>query len=114
MLQFRVRVLQVFLAATFIVIPVSRVFGAPALQQVLSLGVPLWLIWIGNVIELGGAVLRLLGICTGFLAAIGALLIASSLVGATVAHGRAANLVAEGPGTLIFCGLCFTAGVVQC
>ncbi len=51
MLQFSVRFLQVLLAATFIVIPVSRVFGAPTLQQVLSLGVPLWLIWIANVID---------------------------------------------------------------
>ena len=63
--------MQVLLAATFIVIPVSRVFGAPTLQQVLSLGVPLWLIWVANVIELSGAVLLLLGIRTDLLAAIG-------------------------------------------
>ena len=113
MLQFSARFLQVLLSATFIVIPVSRVFGAPTLQQVLSLGVPLWLIWIANVIELSGAVLLLLGIRTDFLAAIGALLIASSMVGATVAHVRAGNLFAEVPWTLIFFGLCLIVVLLQ-
>lgn len=113
MLQFSVRFLQVLLAATFIVIPVSRVFGAPTLQQVLSLGVPPWLIWIANVIELSGAVLLLLGIRTDFLAVIGALLVAASMVGATVAHVRAGNLFAEVPWTLIFFGLCLIVVLLQ-
>ena len=113
MLQFSVRFLQILLAITFIVIPVSRVFGAPTLQQVLSLGVPPWLIWIANVIELSGAVLLLLGIRTDFLAAIGALLIAASMVGATVAHVRASNLFAEVPWTLIFFGLCLIVVLLQ-
>src|SRR5260370_12291771 len=112
MVQFSVGFLQVFVAGKFIVIPVSRVFGAPTLQQVLSLGVPLWLIWIANVIELSGAVLLLLGIRTEFLAAIGALLIAASMVGATVAHVRAGNLFAGVSLTLIFFGLCLI--VVLC
>ena len=105
--------LQALLAVTFIVISVSCVFGAPTLQQVLSLGVPPWLIWIANVIELSGAVLLLLGIRTDFLAAIGALLIASSMVGATVAHVRAGNLFAEVPWTLIFFGLCSIVVLLQ-
>ena len=113
MLQFIVRFLQVLLAATFIVIPVSRVFGAPTLQQVLSLGVPPWLIWVANVIELSGAVLLLLGFRMDLLAAIGALLIASSMVGASVAHVRAGNLFAEVPWTLIFFGLCLLVVLLQ-
>lgn len=105
MLRFSVTFLQVLLAATFIVIPVSRIFGAPTLQQVLSLGVPMWLIWVANVIELSGAVLLLLGMRVDLLAAIGALLIAASMVGATMAHVRAGNLFAELPWTLVFLGL---------
>ncbi|SRR5258708_24759817 len=105
MLRFSPIVLQVLLALTFIVIPLSRIFGAPTLQQVLALAVPMWLIWVANVIELSGAVLLLLGIRMSFLATIGALLIAASMVGATLAHVRAGNLFAELPWTLIFLGL---------
>ena len=57
--------------------------------------------------------LLLLGIRTDFLAAIGALLIASSMVGATVAHVRAGNLFAEVPWTLIFFGLCLIVVLLQ-
>jgi len=60
MLRFGVLFLQLLLAITFIVIPVSRIFGASSLQQVLSLGVPRWLIWVANVVELSGALLLLL------------------------------------------------------
>ena len=106
MLRFSVLFLQLVLAITFIVIPVSRIFGAPTLQQVLSLGVPPWLIWVANVVELSGAVLLLLGLRLDLLTVIGALLIASSMVGATLAHLRAGNLFAEVPWTLVFFGFC--------
>ncbi len=81
MLRFSVLFLQLVLAITFIVIPVSRLFGASTLQQVLSLGVPPWLIWVANVVELSGAVLLLLGLRIDLLAVIGALLLASSMAG---------------------------------
>lgn len=106
MLRFTLLFFQLVLALTFLVIPVSRVFGAPTLQQVLSLRVPVWLIWIANVVELSGAVLLLLGLRINLLAVIGALLIASSMIGATLAHLRASNLFAEVPWTLVFFGLC--------
>jgi uncharacterized membrane protein YphA (DoxX/SURF4 family) len=102
MLRFSTIVLQVLLALTFITIPLSRMFGAPTLQQVLALDVPLWLVWIANVIELSGAVLLLFGLRVGFLAVIGALLIGGSMVGATLIHVRAGNLFAELPWTLVF------------
>ena len=96
-LKIEQHILQFVLAITFIVIPVSRIFGASTLQQVLSLGVPPWLIWVANVVELSGAVLLLLGLRIDLLAVIGALLVASSMVGATLAHIRAGNLFAEAP-----------------
>lgn len=105
MLRFSTMALQVLLALTFTVIPLSRIFGAPTLQQVLALDVPLWLIWIANVIELSGAVLLLFGLRVELLAVIGALLIGASMVGATLAHVRAGNLFAELPWTLVFLGL---------
>ncbi len=113
MLRFSVLLLQLLLAATFIAIPVSRIFGAPTLQQVLSLGVPLWLIWIANVVELGGAVLLLLGVRMELLAVIGALLIAASMAGATLAHVRAGNLFAEVPWTLVIFGLSLIVMLLQ-
>jgi hypothetical protein len=97
---------QLVLAITFLVIPVSRIFGAPTLQQVLSLGVPSWLIWVANVVELSGAVLMLLGLRFDLLTVIGAGLLASSMVGATLAHLRAGNLFAEVPWTLVILGFC--------
>jgi uncharacterized membrane protein YphA (DoxX/SURF4 family) len=106
MLRFSTLFLQLVLAITFIVIPVSRLFGASTLQQVLSLGVPRWFIWVANVVELSGAVLLLLGLRVDLLAVIGALLVASSMVGATLAHIRAGNLFAEVPWTLIILGFC--------
>ncbi|HLZ64524.1 MAG TPA: DoxX family protein [Ktedonosporobacter sp.] len=105
MLRLSVSVLQLLLAITFIAIPISRIFGASTLQQVLSLGLPMWLIWVANVIELGGAVLLLLGLRMDLLAACGALLIAASMMGATLAHVRAGNLFAEVPWTLIILGM---------
>lgn len=105
MLRLSTIVLQVLLALTFLAIPLSRIAGAPTLQQVLELAVPLWLIWVANVIELIGAVLLLSGLRVGLLAVIGALLIAASMIGATLAHIRAGNLFAEVPWTLIFLGL---------
>lgn len=110
MLRLSAMILQVLLALTFIVIPLSRIFGASTLQQVLALDIPLWLIWLANVIELGGAVLLLFGLRVELLAIIGALLIAASMMGATVAHVRAGNLFAEMPWTLVFLGL--SLGVV--
>ncbi len=110
MLRLSAMILQVLLALTFIVIPLSRIFGASTLQQVLALDIPLWLIWLANVIELGGAVLLLFGLRVDLLALIGALLIAASMMGATVAHVRAGNLFVEMPWTLIFLGL--SLGVV--
>jgi uncharacterized membrane protein YphA (DoxX/SURF4 family) len=62
---------------------------------VLALGVPMWLVWVVNVIELGGALLLLLGVRIQLLAVIGAALIAASMLGATVAHVRAGNLFDE-------------------
>lgn len=97
---------QLVLAITFLVIPVSRIFGAATLQQVLSLGVPSWLIWVANVVELSGAVLLLLGLRFDLLAVIGAGLLASSMIGATLAHLRAGNLFAEVPWTLVIFGFC--------
>jgi uncharacterized membrane protein YphA (DoxX/SURF4 family) len=105
--------LQILLAIMFIAIPVSRMFGAPTLQQVLSLGAPLWLIWLANVIELSGAVLLLLGIRIGLLAVIGALLIVASMVGATLLHIMAGNLFAEVPWTLVISGLSLIIVLLQ-
>ena len=106
MLRFSGLFFQFLLAITFLVIPISRIFGAPTLQQVLSLGVPVWLIWVANVVELSGAVFLLLGLRIDLLTVIGALLIASSMVGATLAHVRAGNLFAEVPWTLVIFGFC--------
>ena len=106
MLRFSGLFSQLLLAITFLVIPLSRIFGAPTLQQVLSLGVPVWLIWVANVVELSGAVLLLVGLRIDLLTVIGALLIASSMVGATLAHIRAGNLFAEVPWTLVILGFC--------
>ena len=97
---------QLVLAITFLVIPVSRIFGAPTFQQVLSLGVTVWLIWVANVVELSGAVFLLLGLRIDLLTVIGAGLLASSMVGATLAHLRAGNLFAEVPWTLVILGFC--------
>jgi hypothetical protein len=97
---------QLVLAIMFLVIPVSRIFGAPTLQQVLSLGVPSWLIWVANVVELSGAALLLLGLRFDLLTVIGAGLLASSMVGATLAHLLAGNLFAEVPWTLVIFGFC--------
>jgi uncharacterized membrane protein YphA (DoxX/SURF4 family) len=105
MLRSSTIVLQILLALTFLAIPLSRIAGAPTLQQVLALNVPLWLIWLANVIELSGAVLLLVGFRVDLLAVIGALLIAASMIGATLAHVRAGSLFAEVPWTLIFLGL---------
>jgi len=113
MLRFGVLFLQLLLAITFIVIPVSRIFGASSLQQVLSLGVPRWLIWVANVVELSGALLLLLGLRMGLLAAIGALLLASSMAGATLAHIRAGNLFAEVPWALVIFGFCLIVVLLQ-
>ena len=63
---------------------------------------PLWLVWVANVIELSGAVLLLFGLRVGLLAVIGALLIGGSMVGATLIHVRAGNLFTELPWTLVF------------
>jgi len=106
MLRFSGLFSQVLLAITFLVIPISRIFGAPTLQQVLSLGVPVWLIWVANVVELSGAVFLLLGLRIDLLTVIGAGLLASSMVGATLAHIRAGNLFGEVPWTLVILGLC--------
>ena len=106
MLRFGGLFFQLLLAITFLVIPLSRIFGAPTLQQVLSLGVPVWLIWVANVVELSGAVLLLLGLRIDLLTVIGAGLLASSMVGATLAHIRAGNLFAEVPWTLVILGFC--------
>ncbi len=105
MLRLSTMILQVLLALTFTVIPLSRIFGAQTLQQVLALDVPLWLIWLANVIELSGAVLLLFGLRVDLLAVIGALLIAASMMGATLAHVRTGNLFAEVPWTLVFLGI---------
>ncbi|MDQ2713959.1 MAG: DoxX family protein [Chloroflexota bacterium] len=113
MFRIGVFLLQFLVAVTFIIIPVSRMFGAATLRQVLLLAVPLWLIWVANVIELSGAVLLLLGLRLNFLAAVGALLIAASMVGATLAHIRAGNLFAEVPWTLVFLGLCLIIVLLQ-
>lgn len=113
MLRLSTMILQVILALTFTVIPLSRIFGAPTLRQVLALDVPLWLIWLANVIELSGAVLLLFGLRVDLLAVIGALLIAASMMGATLAHVRAGNLFAEVPWTLVFLGLSFSIVLLQ-
>ena len=104
-LKYGLLFLQLLLAITFLVIPISRIFGAFTLQQVLSLGVPPRLVWVANVIELGGAVLLLLGLRMEPLAAVGALLIVASMMGATLIHVHAGNLFAELPWTLVFLGL---------
>ena len=106
MLRFSGLFFQVLLAITFLVIPISRIFGAPTFQQVLSLGVPVWLIWVANVVELSGAVFLLLGLRIDLLTVIGAGLLASSMVGATLAHIRAGHLFAEVPWTLVILGFC--------
>jgi hypothetical protein len=98
--------LQLALAVTFLAIPVSRILGAPTLREVLALGVPMWLVWMANAVELGGAVLLLVGLRLELAAAAGALLIAASMAGATLAHLRAGNLFAEVPWTLVLLGLC--------
>ncbi|HZR40777.1 MAG TPA: DoxX family protein [Ktedonobacteraceae bacterium] len=105
MFRLSATVLQIILAITFIAVPVSRMFGAPTLQQVLALGVPRWLVWVANIVEVSGAVLLLLGLRMKLLATIGALLIAASMVGATLEHVQAGNLFAELPWTLVFLGL---------
>ena len=105
MFRLSATVLQIILAITFIAVPVSRMFGAPTLQQVLALGVPLWLVWVANIVEVSGAVLLLLGLRMKLLATIGALLIAASMVAATLEHVQAGNLFAELPWTLVFLGL---------
>ncbi len=109
-LRYGLLFLQLLLAITFLVIPVSRLFGAATLQQVLSLGVSPWLIWVANVVELSGAVFLLLGLRIDLLAVIWALLIASSMAGATLAHIRAGNLFAEVPWTLVIFGFCLIVG----
>lgn len=106
-------VVQVLLAATFAVIPVSRILGAPTLQQVLSLGVPIWLVWTANVVELGGAALLVAGLRVPVLAPLGAALIAGSMAGATLAHVRAGNLFGEIPWTLVFLALCILVLALQ-
>src|SRR5215471_1922021 len=104
MLRFSGLFFQVLLAIKFLVIPISRIFGAPTLQQVLSLGVPVWLIWVANVVELSGAVFLVLVLPIDLLSVIGAGLLASSMVGATLAHIRACNLFAQVPWTLVMLG----------
>lgn len=102
MLRFSFIVVQILLAGTFIFIPVSRMFGAPTLQQVLDLHIPLWLVWIANVVELGGAALLLLGLRAPICTLLGSALLAASMTGATLAHVRAGNLFSEIPWTLVF------------
>src|SRR5262249_5443985 len=104
---------QALLALTFLVIPLSRMVGAPTLKQVLALGVPLWLVWIANVIELSGAVLLLVGLRVPVCATLGALLIAASMVGATLAHLRAGTLFAHMPWELVFLACCLVVVVFQ-
>lgn len=59
-----------------------------------------------NVVELSGAVLLLLGLRFDLLTVIGAGLLASSMIGATLAHLQAGNLFAEVPWTLVIFGFC--------
>ncbi len=113
MLRRSMILLQILLAVTFVVIPVSRMFGAPTLQQVLALGVPLWLVWVANVVELSGAALLLLGLRVRLCALLGAGLIAASMTGATLEHVHAGNLFEEVPWTLVFLATCLTILVIQ-
>ena len=113
MLRFSLMLLQILLAGTFIFIPVSRMFGAPTLQQVLNLHVPLWLVWIANVVEFSGAALLLPGLRIPVCALLGSALIAASMVGATLAHVRAGNLFREIPWTLVFLAFCLVLIVAQ-
>ena len=106
MLRRATTLLHIVLIVTFVVIPVSRILGAPTLQQVLALEVPLWLIWVANVVELTGATLLLIGLRVPVCALLGALLIAASMTGATLVHVRAGNLFEEVPWTLVFFVLC--------
>jgi hypothetical protein len=93
--------IQILLATTFTAIPISRILGAPTLQQVLDLGAPTWLIWAANVVELAGATLLLAGLRRPVAALAGATLIACSMTGATLLHLRAGNLFNEVPWTLV-------------
>ena len=113
MLRFGVMLVQAILAVTFLVIPVSRMFGFPTLGQVLALRVPMWLVWIANVVEISGAALMLLGLRVPVCALLGAFLIAASMTGATLAHVRAGNLFGEVPWTLVFFGLCLIVVLLQ-
>lgn len=113
MLRRATTLLHIVLIVTFVVIPVSRILGAPTLQQVLALGVPVWLVWVANVVELSGAALLLFGLRIPACALLGALLIAASMTGATLAHVHAGNLFEEIPWTLVFFGLCLIVVLLQ-
>lgn len=95
----------ILLAATFIIIPISRILGASTLQQLVDLGVPTWLIWAANVVELSGAAFLLTGLRRPAAALTGAALVSCSMIGATLTHLRAGNLFAEVPWELVFLAL---------
>ena len=73
----------------------------------------MWLVWIANVVEISGAALLLIGLRFPVCALLGALLIAASMTGATLAHVRAGNLFEEVPWTLVFFGLCLIVVLLQ-
>jgi hypothetical protein len=104
---------QLLLAALFTAIPISRMLGASTLRQVLDLDVPMWLVWVANVVELAGAALLLAGLRGPVAAIAGATLIACSMTGATLVHLRAGNLFSEVPWTLVILGLCLSVPVVR-
>jgi uncharacterized membrane protein YphA (DoxX/SURF4 family) len=104
---------QILLAATFIAIPISRMLGAPTLQQVRDLGAPEWLIWVADAVEIAGAVLLLLGLRVRAAAVAGAALLTASMIGATGLHLRAGNLFAEVPWTLVILALCLLIAAVR-
>jgi hypothetical protein len=104
---------QVLLAATFLAIPVSRMLGAPTLEQVRDLGTPDWLIGVADVVEVTGALLLLLGLRLRTAAVAGAALLAASMIGATGLHIRAGNLFAGVPWTLVFLALCLLVAVLR-
>ncbi len=96
---------QLLLALTFVIIPISRMLGASTLRQVIDLGAPRWLIWIANVVELVGAAGLLIGLRRPVVAVAGSACVSCSMIGATALHIRSGTLFAETPWTLVILAL---------
>ncbi len=101
---------QILLAATFIVIPISRMLGSSTLRQVRDLGTPDWLIWAANIVELVGAAGLLIGLRRPPAAIAGAGCVVCSMIGATVLHLRSGTLFTEIPWNLVLLALGLLVG----